>query len=292
MPDHPPTVSLPLTLLHGWGMNAAVWDDWTRDGALDAEVRAIELPGHGERPFPPDCRDLADWATDCLDQAPERSIWVGWSLGGLIALAAALQAPKRVAGLLLVTATPRFVRAVDWTPAMPPETLDQFHAGLLADPAETLGRFLALQVRGSETARETLRGLRRGIASRPAPDPAALSIGLDLLREDDLRGRLPDIHCPALWLFGTHDTLVPAAAAERIGCLMPGARTRIIQGAAHAPQLSHPREVRAAIDELRTMIVDADAGDTTTPTPNVAWCSPLTRVSRARPDQDRGQTDA
>ena len=159
-----------------------------------------------------------------------------------------------------MTGTPRFVRAADWMPAMLPETLDQFHVGLLADPAETLTRFLALQVRGSDDARETLRGLRRRIAERPQPDSDALSIGLDILRDEDMRGRLPDIRCPTLWIFGTHDTLVPPAVAERVEILMPGAVTAIVQGAAHAPHLSHPDRTREIVRTFLARIEDPGAG--------------------------------
>jgi pimeloyl-[acyl-carrier protein] methyl ester esterase len=236
-----------LVLLHGWGMNAGIWDSLSQDLSDVTTPCPMELPGHGSRPFSPRHGDLWAWADACLDNAPEHAVWLGWSLGGLVALAAAMRAPKRVQALILMTATPRFVRAADWTPAMAPETLEQFHAGLLSDPSDTLARFLALQVRGSEDARETLRTLRRRLAEQPRPDAQALSTGLDLLRDEDLRGRLPDIRCPAFWLFGTHDALVPAAVAERIEILMPGAFTSIIQGAAHAPHLSHPARTRDVI---------------------------------------------
>ncbi len=234
-------------MLHGWGMNAAVWDACPPQCWQGLTQHPIELPGHGHRRSSPPPNSLWGWAETCLEATPEGALWLGWSLGGLVALAAALSAPARIAGLILLTATPRFVRAADWTPAMPEPTLEQFHTELLADPAGTLSRFLALQVRGSETARENLRTLRLGLASRPRPDPAALALGLDLLRNEDVRGRLPDIRCPTLWLFGSRDTLVPPAVAERIELLMPGAVTRVVQGAAHAPHLSHPSETGAAI---------------------------------------------
>ncbi len=240
-----------LVLIHGWGMNAAVWDALPEALWAKLNQRRIELPGHGVSPFGPPCDGgpgaLWAWAEACLAAAPERAVWLGWSLGGLVAQAAALIAPKRIQALILMTATPRFVRAVDWTPAMPAETLAQFHDGLVADPGGTLSRFLALQVRGSEHARETLRTLRHELAAQPAPDPSALSLGLELLRDEDLRGPLPDLRPPSLWLFGSHDTLVPAAVAERLRILLPDARTRVIQGAAHAPFLSHPVETTEAI---------------------------------------------
>ena len=245
------TAGRSLVLLHGWGMNAAVWTGLPAALApvlaSDWSAVTIELPGHGARPFSNTAVDLDAWAGACLALAPPRAVWLGWSLGGLVALAAALRAPDRVAGLILMTATPRFVRAPDWPAAMAGETLDQFHSGLLADPAGTLDRFLALQVRGGDAARETLRTLRRELADRPAPDPLALALGLDLLREVDLRPRLAELSCPSLWLFGSHDTLVPSAAAPAVSALLPTARVQVIRGAAHAPFLSHPGETAALL---------------------------------------------
>jgi pimeloyl-[acyl-carrier protein] methyl ester esterase len=239
-----------LVLLHGWGMNAAVWTGLPAPLTDGWPIAAIELPGHGASPFPHGALDLDQWADACLALAPQRAVWLGWSLGGLVALAVALRAPDRVAGLILMAATPRFVRAPDWPAAMAGETLGQFHSGLLSDPAGTLDRFLSLQVRGSEAARGTLRTLRRELAARPAPDPRALAIGLDLLRDGDLRPRLAELSCPSLWLFGSHDTLVPASAAPAVSALLPAARVRVVGGAAHAPFLSHPGETAALIGDF------------------------------------------
>ncbi|MEA3640686.1 MAG: alpha/beta fold hydrolase [Lamprobacter sp.] len=296
-----------LVLLHGWGMNNAVWDALPATLTDRFQLHPIELPGHGQARFEPQWRDLPDWADTVLAQAPEQAIWLGWSLGALVALQAALQTrvpgrslgpgqqvpaedkpsfsfatsdgqpsnrdkvgspssasnsihisrsqptsrshqrSSRISALILVTANPRFVQAADWQAAMPDEIFEGFHASLLDDPNATLERFLSLQVRGSEEAREILRRLRAGIAERPQPQPEALLAGLDLLREEDLRARLADIPQPALWLFGERDTLVPAAVAERIELLMPNARCQTISGAAHAPLLSHGDAVAAAI---------------------------------------------
>lgn len=234
-----------LVLLHGWGMSSAVWEGLPADLALGHRLTLVELPGHGASPMDPSWTGLRDWARACLDVAPEGAVWVAWSLGGLVALEAALNAPERISGLVQVTATPRFVQDADWPAALAAGTLDRFHDGLLSDPAGTLQRFLALQVRGGDAARETLRTLRRELAGRPEPAERALASGLDLLRDCDLRGRLPGLECPSLWLFGERDTLVPAAAAEGIAGLLPAARVHVVAGAAHAPFLSHPSETVA-----------------------------------------------
>jgi pimeloyl-[acyl-carrier protein] methyl ester esterase len=237
----------PLVLLHGWGMNAGVWEALPAPVTAARRLAPVELPGHGTAPFPAANPGLEGWAEACLQAAPERAVWLGWSLGGLVALQVALQAPERVYGLILMAATPRFVRAPAWPQAMPPETLAQFHDGLVADPALTLDRFLALQVRGSEAARETLRTLRQEIAMRPAPGAAALARGLSILRDSDLRARLAELRCRTLWLFGQRDILVPAGVADGIVGLLPQAQVRVIPGAGHAPFLSHPAEAGAEI---------------------------------------------
>ena len=235
-----------LVLLHGWGMNAAVWSGLPPALGQRYRLHPIELPGHGESPLNTE-PSLTGWAQAVLTAAPARAIWLGWSLGGLIALQAARLAPERIDALILMTATPRFVQGLGWPQAMPLTTLQQFQAALLENSRETLDRFLALQVRGSVGARETLRQLRRELRQRPAPQPAALEIGLELLRTSDLRATLPRLSMPSLWLFGQRDTLVPAELGGDLKPLLPRARICTLSGAAHAPFLSHPQAVSDSI---------------------------------------------
>ena len=124
--------------------------------------------------------------------------------------------------------------------AMPVAIFEQFAAALHGDPGATLSRFLSLQVKGAEHARETLKLLRSELAQRPAASETGLAQGLDLLLRNDLRADLRDLACPSHWLFGSRDTLVPAKVQERILEYLPGADIEEIPGAGHAPFLSHP----------------------------------------------------
>lgn len=236
-----------LVLLHGWGMNAGVWQPVLDALAARHRVTLLELPGHGASGYDATRGSLRDWADACLDAAPGRAAWLGWSLGAQVALEAALTSPARVRALVAVTGTPRFVQDADWPHAMPAVTFHQFADSLASDHAGTLDRFLGLQVRGGDEARETLRALRAAIRARPAPAPGALRAGLDLLLGSDQRARLPALVPPSLWLFGERDTLVPVETAHAIERILPRAEVLILHGAAHAPFLSSPARFLALL---------------------------------------------
>jgi pimeloyl-[acyl-carrier protein] methyl ester esterase len=232
-----------LVLLHGWGMHGGVWSDWANRLALGFRVHLVDLPGHG-RSGPAAGSSLDDWSATVAARVPERAWWLGWSLGGLVALNTARLLPDRVSGLVLVAATPRFVTAPDWPSAVDPEVFEQFSGQLRQSVDRTLLRFLSLQIRGSDGSGEVLRGLRAALQERPYPASQALIDGLNILQHTDLRNFLSAVEVPLFWLFGERDTLVPAAVAERV----PGVRERVA-GAGHAPFLSHPDACADCIDD-------------------------------------------
>ena len=244
-----------LVLLHGWGMNIAVWSSVQKQLALHFRVTLIELPGHGGSEYEAAASSLDEWANACLKAAPERATWIGWSLGGHLALRAAMMAPERIEKLALVSSSPRFVQEAGWPHAMSVNTLTQFARTLAKNHKLTLSRFLSLQVRGDDDARETLRALRQDIALRPDHNPLALEHGLDLLLTVDLRDQLKTLNCPTLWLLGERDTLVPVDVAEALGLLMPEAEILTMDGCAHAPFLSHPKQ---CLEALIHFLEDAD----------------------------------
>ncbi len=239
-----------LVLLHGWGLDGAVWGPAVP--YLDAgpggrrRLSIVDLPGHGFSPAPPEGFALEGAARAVAAAVPPGAVWLGWSLGALVALAAAL-AGAPVAGLILTGATPRFTRAPDWPAALEPAVLEAFAADLERDPEATLRRFLSLQTRGAEGARATLRALRSGGLRRAAAQPAALRGGLEVLRTADLRARLAHLRIPVTVISGARDTLVPPAASEALAAAVPGAGHVLIPGAGHAPFLSHPQAFAAAV---------------------------------------------
>jgi pimeloyl-[acyl-carrier protein] methyl ester esterase len=235
-----------LALVHGWGMNARVFDRLAARLSDDFEVRALDLPGHGGRDVLADNR-LHAWADDLVRQLPDEAALLGWSLGGMVAMRAALDHPRKVGRLVLLASTPKFLAAQDWTRGMAPTELEDFGAALLADPQATLLRFLSLQTRGAADQKTLLQHLRQTLLAAPRAHDAALSAGLAMLRQADLRDELPRLTQPVLVLHGALDTLTPPAAGAWLAATLPAAQHIEFARAAHAPHLSHAAEVAAAI---------------------------------------------
>ncbi|GGO88918.1 pimeloyl-[acyl-carrier protein] methyl ester esterase [Marinobacterium nitratireducens] len=224
-----------LVLLHGWGLGSDVWAPLLEPLQPHFEILRFDLPGLGRSAEFPTPYRLESVAAAVLEQVPESAIWLGWSLGGLVAAEAARQAPHRVRGLVTVASNPCFVARADWPCAMAPEVFDDFVARLDADPARTLGSFAMLQTQGALGARASLRLLKTLIASL---EPSALAPALQLLAEDR-RETLAQLELPMLHVFGAEDRLVPAAIVERLGAQLPHASLRCYEGAGHLPFHSH-----------------------------------------------------
>jgi pimeloyl-[acyl-carrier protein] methyl ester esterase len=235
----------PLVLLHGWAMHGGIFATLLRELTPHFECHVVDLPGHGlseER----DGLDLERGVERLLGQLPP-ALWLGWSLGGLFALEAAVRAPDRVRGLIMVAASPRFVLAPDWPHAVAPSVFEQFGNDLARDYRATIDRFVALEVHGDAHAREEIRWVRERLSERPPPDPRILVDGLAILADTDLRDELPRLAVPNLWIAGQRDRLMPWQALQTAAALAPGGQFQRIDRAGHAPFLSQPEVVAAAI---------------------------------------------
>lgn len=241
---------LDLFLVHGWALHGGIWDRLVPELARGWRVTRVDLPGHGRSRAVPMPTTLAALAGRVVQAAPQRAVWLGWSLGGLVALQAALDFPQRVRALILTSSTPRFVTASDWDCAMAPEQLAEFSRDLARDHRGTVQRFLALQVQGSEHARASLRQLSASLSACAEPDAQSLAAGLEILRLGDLRAAVPHLAQPALIMTAEYDRVVPPAAGAWLAAAIPGARLFSVPKAAHAPFVSHPEEFIVAVREF------------------------------------------
>ena len=241
-----------LVLLHGWGLNAQVWDCITAELSSHFTLHLVDLPGYGRsRGF--GAQTLAQMAQCVLAEAPEKAIWLGWSLGGLVASQIALQAPERVSALVTVASSPCFSARDAW-PGIKPEVLAGFQHQLSEDFQRTVERFLALQTMGSDTARQDARLLKSAVLSLDMPSTEVLNGGLEILKTVDLREALQSLSLPFLRLYGHLDGLVPRKIVPLLDEMWPASESIIFPKAAHAPFVSHPQAFCDALLALKAKL--------------------------------------
>lgn len=237
----------PLLALHGWGLHSGVWSEVQQALSVRYRVTVLDLPGYGRSPALPEPWGLTELSQAVLTMVREPMVWMGWSLGGMIALAAARHQPEKVRALVLVASTPCFVQKVNWPHGLASTTLQAFAESLEQDPEMTLRRFLTLQAGPGEAARFVAKRLRGELRRHGLPRREVVRGGLAILRDTDLRDTLSEVGCPTLLVLGARDTLVPAAVGQAVVELCPGWQIVILPKSAHAPFISHPSEFLARL---------------------------------------------
>ncbi|HEV2622492.1 MAG TPA: pimeloyl-ACP methyl ester esterase BioH [Frateuria sp.] len=240
----------PLVLIHGWAMHGGIFAPLIEALADRCTLYVVDLPGHGHSRhcgLPLEPHAIARAIAAATPPAP----WLGWSLGGLVALTGALDDPTHVRGLAMLCATPKFVRDESWPHGSDAALVHQLALDLETGYHATIERFLALEAMGSADPKAELRRLRAEVFERGEPGLRVLQEGIGLLERSDLRDRLARLQVPSVWIAGRRDRLVPptAMAWSAAQC---GGRFVEVPHAGHAPFIGHADAVTAALEPLFT----------------------------------------
>ncbi len=224
----------PLVLLAGWGAPATVWEPVRERLARHFAVHTRDLlsgpalTGDNQT----DARRLSDHLQEGI---PDTAVWVGWSLGGLLATDIARRYPAKVRSLLLVAANPHFASDAASPFSLSAEVLAAFRSTFRQNPRQAWRRFQSLQCQGSASARQDLRTLQAMAGHDLPADCQRLDHQLGWLQTLDYSDWLVEARV-AGWLGGRHDALVPAAAGQHFF----GGNARWLEDSAHLPFLSEP----------------------------------------------------
>ena len=205
-----------LVLMHGWGTNSDIWQPWLPFLSEHYSITCIDLPGLGLSTVS-DCENysLQSVVSALADKVPNDSILLGWSLGGLVAIALAQKLQQRIKGLVTIACNPCFVQRDDWPDAMSSADFAIFEANLAQQPEKTLGRFFMLQVKNGSQQKAILKHLR---AVDKNTQHSQLGASLHLLKHD-LRASLAQLSVPSLHFYAEMDPLVPGHLQQLVPTL-------------------------------------------------------------------------
>jgi malonyl-CoA O-methyltransferase len=242
-----PIITDDIVLLHGWGSGSNSWQVLMPALQNIANAIALDLPGFG------DSAEIADFNLDSVidlivAQLPEKSVLVGWSLGGMIAVNIAARYPQKVSRIVTLAANAKFVASRDYETAMPLAVNRQFNKSFAAESSATLKLFSGLLAQGDANERNLLKQVRSMAALEHVN--ANWLQALNLLASLDNRAAFTQLSQPGLHLLAEKDALVPVAAAQSLSELNPQQEIKIISGAAHAVHWSSPELVISLITEF------------------------------------------
>jgi 3-oxoadipate enol-lactonase len=238
---------------HSFLCSGEMWAPQVSSLAKRYRVINIDQRGHGQsgnlsHPF--DLYDMVGDVVAVLDHAGiETAVWAGLSIGGMVAMRAALTVPDRVRALVLADTHAGREKAY--------KTF-KYRAMILGTKAVGIGPFLP-----------TVSSLMFGSSTRQSqPDLVAEwnerfaavhmpSIGMvleALVRRDSVLDRLRHIEVPTLVIVGAEDASLPVTCSQEIAAAIPNSCLVVIPGAGHLSCLENPEAVsEALIDFLNTL---------------------------------------
>ncbi len=227
-----------VVLIHGVGLQKAIWGPQMDALVADHDVVAMDMPGHGGSSRPPDAPLLADYSDAVLALLDglgiERAHVVGHSMGALVALDFALAHPGRVAGVVAVNAV--FCRTAAQRAAIAAR-VDELKGGQnLPDWSGTLARWFGSPVPAHlAAAADHTRALLADI------DPVGYTRTYRLFAESDAEhgGRLARLAAPALFVTGAQDPNSTPAMSEAMARIAPEGRLVVMPEVRHMLPLTH-----------------------------------------------------
>jgi len=235
-----------VVLSHGYLMDSSMFAPQV--AALAPEYRVISWDERGfggtRATGPFSYWDSARDVLGLLDYLGiERAVLGGMSQGGFLSLRAALLAPDRVRGLVLIDsqaglenpeAAPAYEQMEQIWMDQGPEPVQDVVASIILGQPDGPVDYAPWFAKWAAADRDELRLAFRCLMDR-----------------DDITDRLSEVGCPALILHGTADAAIPMERAEKVQAGLGGPATLVpIEGGSHAANLSHPDQVNVAMLEF------------------------------------------
>jgi pimeloyl-ACP methyl ester carboxylesterase len=249
-----------VLLLHGLGATKASFYDTaaalSRDGY---RVHALDLPGFGSSSKPATAPYTARWFADTvlgvMDRLGiDRAHLVGNSMGGRVAIELALREPERVGALALLSPAVAFVKRgyhpivrvlrpeLGFLPHRLRRTLVSSTFTSLFHDSDAIDPYV------SDVVIDEFQRLYASAGARFAFLSAARNIYLEApFGRHGFYPRLAELERPALFVWGSHDSLIPPGFKRHVAEWLPRAEQIVLDGCGHVPQVERPDQTNGLI---------------------------------------------
>lgn len=245
----------PVVLLHGFTGSAETWTPY-RDHTRGLRVIAVDLPGHGRSPAPEGASfvEIADAVVGVLDDLGlPRAVWLGYSMGGRVALQVAVRHAARVDALVVESASPGLRSADERAQRLAADealadTIERDGLGPFVERWAAQPLFASQQRLPAEVLLREREARLANTAEGIAAGLRAMSVGRQPSLWEDLRG----VAMRALVIAGEDDEKY-VALGRSIVAAAPRAVLRVMPGAGHTVHLERPAAFWA---EVRSFLGD------------------------------------
>jgi 3-oxoadipate enol-lactonase len=231
-----------LVLVNSLGTNLHMWEPQMARFSRALRVVRYDCRGHGALEAPAAAYTIEQLGRDLLGLLDtlqiERAHICGLSLGGMIALWLAANAPERVSRAVFANTAARIGTAESWAARIALVSA----GGMGAIGEMVLTRFLSERFRHQHP--EVALRIR---AMLEATNPQGYMNACAALRDADLRPALPAIHVPSLIIVGGEDESTPPAQGQELHHAIAGSELVMLREAAHLSNVEQPEAFSSAV---------------------------------------------
>lgn len=236
-----------LVFLHAFGSSADAWREVIARLPDDIDTLALDLPGFGGQPDQVQADSVHDYAGWVVAEVAKRSldsfVLVGWSMGGKIGLATALQKPRGLRGLILVATSPPGPEPME--PGARNKERRSFHD-------EDAAKEAVEQVAGEDVSSGAIK---TAVDGRMNATRSAWDFWLDVGSREDISDEVEALTLPIVVITGGDDEhLGPEQSAAHVEPKLFNFKSVVIQGSGHLIPLEKPIQLAEEIGKAMSAI--------------------------------------
>lgn len=229
-----------IIILNGWGIHTEIWKFIVHNLRHQFKFHLIDLPGSGKN------KNITPIKIDKIieilrQKMPKNSIWIGWSIGGLIVNYFGLCYPEYVLAIINVASSPCFIEKKNW-PGIKKNVVNKLYFNLKTRYHQTIRNFLDLEQIISQKFHSDIIVLKNILSLQSQPHLELLKNNLEIIFLLDLRLDIILLRTPLLRIYGELDNLVPTSIIPILDKQWPQTKSVVIKKAAHAPFITNKNE--------------------------------------------------